>query len=253
MVPKTTQILMVGMMLAAGHDRLLAQAQAPQACVALEAVLTQVRPLDCRTPAIVTNGMARNSQTRCPRRRIVLEIDVRLPLAVQRLAVDEAAQIWAPYGVEVSGQEASSGGLPGNESTVLRVQIAAPIRDPMPLSSPFGSLRFVAGIPESTVLLHYDALTRSAAGVAFGGVRDWQRPPALRDRVLGRITGRIIAHEIGHFVLRSPRHASHGLMRPSHYITELMSWDRGLFALTQEDVSLLRAAISRSDQDGDPP
>jgi hypothetical protein len=246
MAPKTTQILMVGMMLAAGHDRLLAQAQAPQ--------------------------------KRCPRRRIVLEIDVRLPLAIQRLAVDEAAQIWAPYGVEVSGQEPSSGGLSGNESTVLRVQIAAPQRDSMPLSSPFGSLRFVAGIPEPTVLLHYDALTRSAADVAFGGVRDWQRPPALRDRVLGRITGRVIAHEIGHFVLRSPRHASHGLMQSSHYITELMSWDRGLFALTQEDVSLLRAAFrssadslppigslavtedgldtevqSRSGQDGDPP
>ena len=32
-------------------------------------------------------------------------------------------------------------------------------------------------------------------------------PQALRDRVLGRVTGRALAHEIGHFLLRSSGHS----------------------------------------------
>ena len=84
---------------------------------------------------------------------------------------------------------------------------------------------------------------RSADSVAFG-LREEQWPPALRDRVLGRIVGRVLAHEIGHFVLRSPRHASRGLMRPIQYVAELIAGNGELFGLTPEDLNLLRAAMT---------
>jgi hypothetical protein len=55
---------MVGMMLAGGHDRLLGHTQEPQSCPAGDAVPYQLRPLDCRTAAIITNGMERSATFR---------------------------------------------------------------------------------------------------------------------------------------------------------------------------------------------
>ena len=84
---------------------------------------------------------------------------------------------------------------------------------------------------------------RSPTALALG-LREEQWPPALRDRTLGRVVGRVLAHEIGHFVLRSPRHTSRGLMRPIQYITELIAGNGALFGLTSEDLNLLRAAMT---------
>ena len=127
---------------------------------------------------------------------------------------------------------------------MLSVRLAGLAPRTMASSSPFGSMRFVSGVPEPVVFLHYDAIRRAIAdGVALG-LREGQWPAALRDRVLGRIVGRVLAHEIGHFVLRSPRHASRGLMRPIQYIAELIAGDGELFGLTPEDLSLLRAAMT---------
>jgi len=66
----------------------------------------------------------------------------------------------------------------------------------------------------------------------------------MRDRILGRIAGRVLAHEIGHFVLRSPRHASRGLMRPIQSIAELIAGNGDIFGLTPDDLNLLRSAIA---------
>jgi hypothetical protein len=65
MVRKTAQVLAVGMMLAAGNDRLIAETQPPpEACAAREIVPNQLRPLDRRTATGVTNGMARSATFR---------------------------------------------------------------------------------------------------------------------------------------------------------------------------------------------
>jgi hypothetical protein len=46
---------------------------------------------------------------------------------------------------------------------------------------------------------------------------------------MGRVLGRALAHEIGHYLLRSPDHSVTGLMRAQHSIAELMAEDRGGF------------------------
>ena len=94
------------------------------------------------------------------------------------------------------------------------------------------------------MFLHYEAIGRAIAGSGALGLREEQWPAGLRDRILGRIVGRVLAHEIGHFVLRSPRHASRGLMRPFQSIAELIAGNGEIFGLTPEDLNLLRAAIT---------
>jgi len=175
---------------------------------------------------------------------IVLDVDSRLPPPIQGLAVDEAARVWAPYRVAVTLRKNPTVATAEPEGAVLGVRLAGLAPRIAASSSPFGSIRFVDGRPEPLVFLHYEAIGRAIARNGALGLREEQWPALLRDRVLGRIVGRVLAHEIGHFVLRSPRHASRGLMRPIQSITELIAGNGDIFGLTPQDLDLLRAAIT---------
>jgi hypothetical protein len=96
-----------------------------------------------------------------------------------------------------------------------------------------GQIRFApGGVPENTITVFVTDIQQFIAGAPlFGGFfRPW--PQALRDQLFGRVLGRVLAHEIGHYVLRSPRHTADGLMRPLQLAAELMSPSRHRFTLT---------------------
>ena len=56
-----------------------------------------------------------------------------------------------------------------------------------------------------------------------------ERPAALRHRLMGRVLGRAIAHELGHFLFGSADHAPIGLMRARHRLDDLTSPFRQAF------------------------
>lgn len=60
--------------------------------------------------------------------------------------------------------------------------------------------------------------------------------------LVGRIQGRALAHELGHYLLASKRHASSGLMRAEAPLFEMAeSSDHGGFALDASSLAALRA------------
>jgi hypothetical protein len=185
--------------------------------------------------------------TTFPHFRIALALDARLPGAVGRGAVAEAAGLWARYGVAVVQQDPlllAPESANRSVDSVLTVRIADPDPDTARAwSSPFGSIRFQRdGEPEPTILLHYDTMiTRGLRTISLSGAREPQWPGAVRDLVLGRMIGRVVAHEIGHWLLRSRDHSSAGLMRAHQTTDELAAPDRGSFALTPADFARLRA------------
>ena len=61
---------------------------------------------------------------------------------------------------------------------------------------------------------------------------------------LATIIGRVSAHEIGHLLLGTSTHASHGLMRPSWQLQRL---DRTDLDFTSEDAATIRARLTRRD------
>ena len=89
--------------------------------------------------------------------------------------------------------------------------------------------------------MFYESISRLSADTVVLGTRDWQQIPALRERVMGRVVGVVIAHEVGHVLLRSREHAPRGLMRPLLHTSELVDPSRDRFALTVTDVARLRA------------
>jgi hypothetical protein len=75
-----------------------------------------------------------------------------------------------------------------------------------------------------------------------------QLPFRARNEALGRVLGRAIAHEIGHYARNSSGHSPSGLMRASHPIAVMAGPDRSAFspgpAQIAEECSLLVAFVS---------
>jgi len=162
-----------------------------------------------------------------------------LPPLALRSAVAEAAAIWAPYGVTIDA--VASCGCPGDRAPLLVVAIApssAPGVD-HGWRGPLGTIGFDAdGLPVSTLTLYLADIERLLRGAGVFGGDQYRWPTSLHERVLGRAVGRVIAHEIGHYVLRTRAHAAAGLMRPVHTTDQLAAPSRHGFELS--DAELLR-------------
>jgi hypothetical protein len=169
-------------------------------------------------------------------------VQIRLGLLVKRNpavaravvtgAIEEAAAIWSDYGVSVVEIPAPpSQSWPAD--AVLSVELS---NRPIPGAASvkawetnLGAIRFTKdGSPTNQIQLFYPGVMRLATMLG------------VRDRLASRMAGRVLAHEIGHYLLRSPRHATGGLMVAVHRATELASTDRRLFALATADVDRLR-------------
>jgi hypothetical protein len=144
-------------------------------------------------------------------------------------AAEEAAEIWAPHDVVID-QVPPRDWTP-DQAVVLTIGIEpSDVADPR--QGPLAVIEFAAdGVPRPAVTVFFDRLmqmiTRTPGWIV--GERRWSR--AQREQVVGRALGRVIAHEIGHFVLRTIDHASSGLMRPVHQADELVAPDRSRFPL----------------------
>jgi hypothetical protein len=185
---------------------------------------------------------------------LLLHISLALPAAAlppdaQRIALAEIATIWSPHGIVV----AAASGQPSSDTVVVRVAVE---RRPASLGTPWGgplaSVTFDrAGMPVPVITLYLATLVEmiARAGVPGGGGGvAW--PALLRDLALGRAVGRVLAHELGHFLLRSRWHAQSGLMRPTQSAADLAGPERALFELTAPDRARLAAVAAIS---GDPP
>src|SRR5262245_40307500 len=68
-------------------------------------------------------------------------------------------------------------------------------------------------------------------------------PPAEVDANLGRILGRALAHEPGHYLLRSATHTTQGLMRGNHTIREFIALGRRGFEVDPAQRAAVAARI----------
>jgi hypothetical protein len=87
-----------------------------------------------------------------------------------------------------------------------------------------------------------DAVVSSATVV---GLHDRQLTTEFRDVIVGRVFGRALAHEIGHYLLRSRNHSHEGLMRALQSTPDLVGQDRQLFALSADQVTWLHSVLTR--------
>lgn len=164
---------------------------------------------------------------------------VPIDATVVRRAVAEAAAIWAPYGFALDRADAC--GRSTAKTLLLTIGIAGtamPGRPPIVL----GTIVFAPdGTPEPRITLFLDEVLRFVAGARVLGAEEWQWPRLLREQIMGRILGRVLAHEIGHYVLVDRRHTGAGLMRSIQRSDELAAPSRAGFTLSADQAAQLRA------------
>jgi hypothetical protein len=162
-----------------------------------------------------------------------------LPPAVITTAVREAAAIWSPYRVVVD-QALPCASAP-DEAIVLTVVTGATPRGGAGLQrGAIGAIEFFEdGTAEGVLTVFFDLLRRFVMGFRLGDVSSDRWPPAMRERILGRGLGRVIAHEIGHYLLGSRGHSAAGLMRALQRTDELFGPGQNGYRLTASDVRRL--------------
>jgi hypothetical protein len=174
-----------------------------------------------------------------------LRVEIRIegsapPPAFVAAAIEEAADIWAAYGVRIR-MPAADAEADGGVRLVVKFTRPGERRT---APGALGSIVFEGNAPEPAIELYPTAASALIAAVAFN--RRESAWPGPQDRVLSRVLGRALAHEIGHFLLRSKTHSRDGLMRAEHIGSDLMAPGYHGFALSPDEICTLHAVLSAS-------
>jgi hypothetical protein len=179
---------------------------------------------------------------------IAIAVDVRAPLAwgdvEWRLFTREVERTWAAYGVTfcwASGPQRCEG---------LEVRVRVLIMKQLPSletadrKPSLGRIRFRDGDPVAEIELSLDGASRLTASAQLGGrpVAAW--PRAIAAGLLPRVLGRGLAHELGHFVLRSGEHSIAGLMSAG-FTPDAAAWgDASRFRLSESSAAAITSSCA---------
>jgi len=149
--------------------------------------------------------------------------DTRQPLdAVALKAVERAvAGIWLRY-ADVVVRSAADPVTAADDVLTLRITDRRSIS-----GDGLGWIDFVNGQPAREIFVSRTEVAALAARGKWGGRPVLYWPPAVRDRFVQRAMAVAIAHEVGHYLLRSKVHTRTGLMRASFTVEDVM---RGMSA-----------------------
>lgn len=156
-----------------------------------------------------------------------------MPPKLEASAIAEARVIWAPYGVDVHGPGASV-----VDHDAVRLNVTFVERESRAAPDALGSIQFDDGVPEPAIALYPNAITSLiSTAEPFG------RNLALRHLIVWRVLGRALAHEIGHYLLRTRQHSRTGLMRALQPIADLVAADRSGFVLSRDEMARLASTM----------
>jgi hypothetical protein len=199
------------------------------------------------TPAAVATAAGSDAR-HCPqltdeprqlRVRILPSNIDKVSLAIARAEVED---IWRRYDVEVAWEGRWAIGTPKPDLFVEFVNKAVAAKQPY-ASSAVAWIPFGDGVPLPYVHVSQPALAQLMQTESwFDGKPMIRAPLDLRQQALGRIIGRALAHEIGHYLLASRTHADEGLMQAMLDPRNLVKPGTRRYTLTDGDVRILRAA-----------
>ena len=175
-----------------------------------------------------------------PRLQVEMDIEpgVTLKDAELRAIATEARQIWAPV-LDVIINVPSASSRPLDQSIrLLLTERMLNARE----STGLGWIEFVGDEPRPAITVSVAAARRLMQSGSWRGRPFDTLPLRASQLFLQRALARAVAHEIGHYVLRTKAHDHRGLMRPSFTADEIMDAPALVDRLAPDAVARLRRA-----------
>ncbi|MGE3956945.1 MAG: hypothetical protein AB7H96_09535 [Vicinamibacterales bacterium] len=147
-----------------------------------------------------------------------VEPGVGLDAADLAAVADHAARIWAPL-VDLT---ASLPGAPRAAGAVDRISLLLTNRLLDARHGSLGWIEFVDGEPRREMTVSVAAVARLASAGTWHGRALATMPPAATRTFMQKALGRAVAHEVGHYLLRSTTHDGSGLMRAAFTVDDIM-------------------------------
>jgi hypothetical protein len=142
----------------------------------------------------------------------------------------EAQAIWAPAGFAFEWRRDAS----KDEARRLAIEVTIDDRRaPAGRDGALGWLTFTAGGPDRCIYLSRasaEGLLRVTPGLNDATI-------ASHEAFIGRALGRALAHELGHYILRSKLHTPRGLMREAWSAGQTFALSRDGFELTAQELA----------------
>jgi hypothetical protein len=165
-----------------------------------------------------------------------------VPRPILATAVAEAAALWAVYHIDVDwpNSDPQVDCDPLHETVKVLLTPEERLRD---RDRVLGEAVLDDGKSNSLVVLHYLSVMRTANDAKVFGEHSPFWPAAVRDQIIGRAMGRVLAHELGHVLLHRRQHSPAGLMQAGQAAARLASPIRDAFVLTTEERERLSDAL----------
>ena len=145
---------------------------------------------------------------------LVLSPKLAIEPRVAKIVLSEVQAIWKALGADIRSVE-----IDDDKCARLIVVKADHEARPEDLSreDALGWVPFAAGNARQLVFLRMSRARMFSASVITG-----TNPDGFKDLLLARLLGRIVAHELGHVLLNSPRHTDSGLMRALYRANDIL-------------------------------
>jgi hypothetical protein len=159
--------------------------------------------------------------------------------------IRSVTSIWKPY-ADITFADAADVAKGGYDDE-LHLVVSDRLQVDQSGAPALGWISFVKpGQPLNVVTVSVASARALMARETWLGRRFEQLPGSIQQQFLERAVSWSIAHEIGHYLLRTSAHAAHGLMRAQLTASEILLKDRRSTRLEPREIEMLRERVSRT-------
>lgn len=134
---------------------------------------------------------------------------------MRETAQAEIVELWRPYGVDIIWEKAWMETDQGEIPELFMFFVDRELHRLGEDATPVAWIQFVDGAPGQLINVSVPAARRLMNATPWHNEMPIRMAPLdAQERLLGRMIGRALAHEIGHYLLSSSKHADRGLMKP---------------------------------------
>jgi hypothetical protein len=163
---------------------------------------------------------------------------------IRATAQREVVDLWQPYGVDIVWEPEWKEGDTGQKPDLFVFFVDHEMKGRVTRgATAVAWILFVDGSPRELVNVSVAAARRLLDATQWLDERPVRVAPLeIQDQLVGRMVGRALAHEIGHYLLASSKHAGEGLMKPLITPAEFVKGGHNHLKLVPDDVRALRTS-----------